>query len=90
MTSSRGRFKRYEKFGNKNTAMEEFYSLQPREVKRYKRPKMIIGLIGDRQIKMYNDLEGNPVIEIIDNNAKKIFEKWNQPGTYGEKIVYKQ
>ena len=92
--SADGRFKRFEKFGNINTAVKEFYSLKPRQVTRVELNKgdnVISGLVGDRQIRMYNNGDnGYPVIEIIDNNAKRLFEEWDQPGTYGEMIVYKQ
>ena len=91
---SEGRLKRFEKIGNINTAMREFYSVKPREVKWQKYDNgvnVISGLVGDRQIVMIdNGVRGNAMIRIIDNKAKRILEEWNQPGTYGDQIIYRQ
>ena len=89
-----GRLKRFEKIGNINTAMREFYSVKPREVNWQKLDNgvnVISGLVGDRQIVMIdNGVRGNAMIRIIDNKAKRILEEWNQPGTYGDQIIYRQ
>ena len=93
-THSEDRFEIYEKHGSKYTAVREFYSLHPRDVKRVELNQdihLISGVIGDRHILLIdNGIDANAVIEIVNHNAKQLFEKWDQSGTYGNRIIYKQ
>ena len=84
--------RKFEKIGSKESAMQEFNSLSPKDVKRTVSNKCVklVGKVGDKVVvlKDYGIYE-NPVIEIIDPYAKAFRPSSKQLGYYGFRVVYK-
>ena len=87
--------RKYEKIGDQESAMRDFTSLSPENVKRvefYKFNKgvKLVGTVGNK-IAVLKDYgaDAYPVIELIDPGAKAFRKISNQKGQFGIRVVYK-
>lgn len=85
-------YRRFEKPGDFETAMKEFYSVKPRNVKEHKDNKnfmiqfqagrVITGNVGNRRLILRtNGPDGQPSLEVIETKF--------EPGPYIDQIIYK-
>lgn len=91
LSSKSIRHRRYQRQGDFETAKEEFYSLNPVNVKEYSGQKQfyrtfgetITGNVGDRRLilKKYGE-KGYPMLEVIETKLA--------PGQYVDRFIYKK
>lgn len=83
-------YRRYEKPGDFETALREFYSVKPRNVRERKNNfhvqhqagRVITGNVGNRRLVLRsNGVDGRPSLEVIETKF--------EPGPYVDQIVYK-
>ena len=84
--------RKFEKIGSKESAMQEFNSLSPKDVKRveFNKGVKLVGKVGNKVVVLKDyGTDINSVIEIIDPVAKAFRESSKQRGNYGVRVVYK-